>query len=147
MKTKQWIALFGMAAILLACSKEKMSVEEVKSSFSSNTWKVGLFNDSGTVKTTVYENYVFTFNSNGTVSVALDSLTFNGSWSVDDDDESDDDVEDDQYEHLEVNISLSNEMLDDLNDDYDVVSISNNTIELKDDDDGGTTDLLNLQKN
>ena len=74
----------------------------------------------------------------------------NGTWSVEDDDsnsssDSDDSTDDDDF-NIFFPVPDTNDF-EDLNDDWDIVSISNNKIELTDVSGGnGGTDFLTFEK-
>lgn len=123
------------------------SVDQTTSVASSGNWIITNFVDSGNDETNDFQGYVFTFNANGTVVATNGSDTVNGTWSVTDSNSGDDDpnIEDDDF-NLAFAVSPDNKF-DDLNDDWDFVSVSNTKIELIDVSGGnGGTDFLTFQK-
>lgn len=117
---------------------------QVKNNLQSGTWKITKFLDSGDDETNHFTGYNFTFGSNGTLTVANGSNTFNGTWSITDSN-SNDDTQDDL--ELVINFNLTNDF-EDLNDDWDFVSQSSTKIELIDISGGnGGTDNLTFEKN
>ncbi|MBK5192687.1 MAG: hypothetical protein JJE07_05645 [Flavobacteriaceae bacterium] len=116
----------------------------MKNNLQSGTWKITKFLDSGDDETNHFTGYNFTFGSNGTLTVANGSNTFNGTWSITDSN-SNDDTQDDL--ELVINFNLTNDF-EDLNDDWDFVSQSSTKIELIDISGGnGGTDNLTFEKN
>ena len=123
------------------------SVDQTTSIASSGNWIITNFVDSGTNETNDFQGYVFTFNTNGTVVATNGSDTVNGTWSVTDSNSGSDDsnIEDDDF-NLAFAVSEDNKF-DDLNDDWDFISVSNTQIELIDISGGnGGTDYLTFQK-
>lgn len=111
------------------------------------TWRITLYEDSGVDETTNYSNYIFTFGANN-VLTAANTNTYTGSWSVTSDDINDDSPSED----LDFNILFTSpspvSFVDDLSDDWDIVSYTATKIELVDVSGGnGGTDYLTFEKN
>ena len=107
----------------------------------TDTWFVNLLNDDGDDETCDYVEYEFTFNSNGTVQAVSPSNTKDGFWAVNSSSSGLDLV-------LNFSITGEDDPFDDLNDDWDVTSHSNELIELIDISGGnGGTDYLNFGRN
>ena len=124
-------------------------IAEIENTAQSGTWRITNFNDSGQNETSDFNGYDFTFNSNGSLIASNGSTTVSGSWSVTDDSNSNDDSNSD--DDIDFNISFpvpeSNDF-EDLNDDWDILSITDVKIELIDISGGnGGTDLLTFEKN
>jgi len=69
------------------CSKDDGSnantdVEAVQSSLQVDRWNVTYFFHDGADRTTDFRGFLFTFNSNGSISAINNLFTVNGSWSV-----------------------------------------------------------------
>lgn len=109
------------------------------------TWRVTLYNDSGTVKTSNFTGYNFTFGSGSTLTATNGSNTYNGTWSVTSSNSNDDNPSND----LDFNIGFSTPAnFADLTDDWDIVTYTASKIELRDVSGGnGGTDLLTFEKN
>tara|TARA_R110002033_G_scaffold77030_1_gene128691 strand:+ start:5697 stop:7118 length:1422 start_codon:yes stop_codon:yes gene_type:complete len=101
----------------------------------NSTWFVSNYTDDGNNETSDFNGFEFTFNISGTVSAVNGGTTIAGTWSS-------------QDNATELLLDFGTNMpLDELNDDWDVVSISNTQIELQDvSGGGGGTDTLTLQK-
>jgi hypothetical protein len=102
--------------------------------------------DSGEDETMDFAGYTFTFSENGTPTAVRENNTQTGRWSVINDRD-----RNDRKDDIEFNISFavpeSNEF-DDLNDDWDIISISNTIIELIDRGDANEpSDFLTFERN
>jgi hypothetical protein len=88
---------------------------------SQGTWRITFYEDSGVNETTNYSNYIFTFGANG-VLTAANTNTYTGSWSVTTDNSTDDSPSND----LDFNILFTAPspaiFVDDLSDDWDIIS-------------------------
>lgn len=109
------------------------------------TWRVTLYNDSGTIKTSNFTGYNFTFGSGSSLTATNGSNTYNGTWSVTSSNSNDDSPSND----LDFNIGFSTPAsFADLTDDWDIVTYTASKIELRDVSGGnGGTDLLTFEKN
>ncbi|WP_236641974.1 hypothetical protein [Dokdonia sinensis] len=116
----------------------------------SGTWRVSSYIDDGENETSDYNGYDFTFGDDGVLTATNGTTTLVGTWSVSrDDDSSDDDGSSDSDVDFNIffNVSDDNDF-DDLNDDWDIVSVDDDTIVLIDISGGdGSTDRLTFQKN
>lgn len=153
--------VFSMVLSMIACSKDdnsntttpnNTSADQTTQVAQSGTWRITSFIDSGQDETNDFDGYSFTFNENGTVTATKGTTTISGTWSVSDDSSnssSDDDgnsTDDDDF-NLFFNVSPDSDF-EDLNDDWDFISVSNSKIELIDVSGGnGGTDYLTFQKN
>ncbi len=113
---------------------------------SQGTWRITFYEDSGVNETTNYSNYIFTFGANG-VLTAANTNTYTGSWSVTTDNSTDDSPSND----LDFNILFTAPspaiFVDDLSDDWDIISYTSTKIELVDVSGGnGGTDYLTFEK-
>lgn len=109
------------------------------------TWRVTLYNDSGTIKTSNFTGYNFTFATGSALTASNGSNTYNGTWSVTSGDSNDDNPIND----LDFNIGFTTPAnFADLTDDWDIVTYTASKIELRDVSGGnGGTDLLTFEKN
>ena len=136
-------------------SNNSAEIAQVENTAEAGTWRVTNFVDSGQDETNDFSGYEFTFASNGTLTATNGTTSYTGSWFISDDDSSDDDSSDDDgsssNDDIEFNIFFnvpdSNDF-EDLNDDWDIVSYSDNTINLIDISGGnGDTDVLTFERN
>jgi len=139
------LAILGIFSLLLvlSCTKDNISIAEVKSNVQTGTWRITKFIDSGVDETNYFTGYNFTFNSSGVLNANNGTNNYNGTWSITDSNSNDDSPND-----LDFNIyfNLTNKFLD-LNDDWDFISQSSTKIELIDVSGGnGGTDYLTFEK-
>jgi hypothetical protein len=97
----------------------------------SNGLKITLLIDDNDDETSYFDSYVFIFNQDGTVVATNNAGSISGTYTV---------IRDDGKVELLLNFP-DNPPFDELNDDWYVVTIDQNTIRL--DDDG---DILEFQK-
>ncbi len=162
LKVYRIILVIGLM-IIIGCSTDDSNndsqsstaqVEEAQSTAQNGTWRITNFNDSGQDETSDFNGYVFAFASNGTLTVTNGNNTITGSWSVTDDSNSSSDSSDDDGDSssdVDFNIFFpvpeSNDF-EDLNDDWDINSISDTVIDLIDISGGnGGTDILTFERN
>lgn len=127
--------LFMMA--FASCKKDDNSSSPSSSMVTQGQWKVIFFSENGVVETSKFSNYVFTFNSNGTVSAVRSGSTVNGSWS---------DGNDDSQKKLNMNFASPVDFTE-ISDDWHILQESSSKIELEDVSGGnGGTDLLTFEK-
>lgn len=140
--------LFGMllaSSVLFftSCSKDDNNdpsgpSAEVATSLKQGTWRISSYSDNGTVKTDVYSSFTFTFAANGTVSATNGLLTANGNWKT---------QRDDGKHELDL-IFTTPALLQEIDEDWEIVTQNSTQISLKDVNDAGTeTDLLVFTKN
>lgn len=104
----------------------------------SGAWKISYFFDSGKNETNNYNNYLFTFQSNGTLTASNGSNTVKGSRSSGNDDS-----------QTKLDISLGNiNPWNHISDDWHVIAQSSTQIQLQDVSGGsGDIDYLTFTKN
>ena len=143
-------AFLSIASILLlsACSKWQSNQKQINKISTDGTWVVSSYLDNGDDETSDFTSFRLTFLENGTLN-AIDLLSsssnpYSGSWSVTDSNSNDDDNLDDL--DFNINFNVSNN-LDDLSDDWDIISYTETEIKLIDvSGGGGGTDYLTLTK-
>ena len=141
------ISLFSVL-MLLSCTGNNDDQITDQSKIESNivlgTWKIVKFIDSGKNETSDYTDFIFSFKSEGILISNKDSQTYTGLWSITKDHSNDDSIDD-----LDFNIQFSSpEQLEELSEDWQIISISSNKIEFIHISGGnGGTDYLTLQKN
>jgi len=135
--------------ILSSCTKWQSNQKQITKVSTDGTWMISSYIDDGNDETNDYTSYRFEFLEDGTLN-AIDLLSssstpYIGSWSITDSNSSDDD---DSLADLDFNISFSsNSLLEDLSDDWDIISFSDTEIKLIDVSGGnGGTDYLTLSK-
>lgn len=130
-------------------NNNSQQIVQIETTAESGTWRITNFNDSGQNETSDFNGYNFSFNADGTLVATNGSNTVNGTWSVTDDSNSNDDSSSD--DDIDFNIFFpvpESNNFEDLNDDWDIISISSTTIELIDVSGGnGGTDLLTFEMN
>lgn len=119
-------------------------ISQIKSILTSGTWIITEYIDSGTDETNHFAGFNFTFNNNGVLTADKASESYEGTWSITNSN-SDDDSTDDLDFNIAFNVSND---LDDLTDDWNLLSHSSNKIELIDISGGnGGTDSVTFEKN
>jgi hypothetical protein len=138
-----------MLNVASMCSKDDNSVtniiqSQVVNTATSGTWKVTLYDDSGTIKTSNFTGYNFTFGSGNSLTATNGTNTYTGTWSVTDSNSNDDILDD-----LHFNVSFNSPAnFVDLTDDWHIVSRTDTKIQLNDVSGGnGGTDYLTFEKN
>lgn len=139
--------LFLLVAItaFVACSSDDDAgdvntneFETIKTTLPQGQWKISKLLDGQSDHTSDFESFVFTFNEDGTVKAQNDLFTENGTWAYDNSSNSD--------EELVLQFSEQTPF-DEINDDWDIQSVSNSRIELSDVSGGnGDTELLTFTK-
>lgn len=124
-------------------SPSNTTVEEVVNTVTSGTWRITSYIDSGNNETADFTGYNFTFGSTSLLTATNGTNTYEGTWSVTDD--NDDSPSDD----IDFNILFSAPTaFVELSDDWDVVERTSTKIRLVDDSGGnGGTDYLTFEKN
>lgn len=134
---------------LFSCQNEVVNPNnttqnEIEVSVETGDWYITKFIDSGVDETYHFNGYTFTFNDDGTLIADNGVNTYNGTWSISDDN-SDDDTQDDL--HFNIHFNLSNDF-EDLNDDWEFISQTPSKIELIDISGGnGGIDYLTFEIN
>lgn len=139
------LIMLSFAVMFLACSTEddddnnNLNNSEIVNVAQSGTWRISSFIDSGEDETNDFNGYSFTFGDNNVLTATNNSNSQTGTWSVTGSSSPD--------FNIFFPVPESNPF-EDLNDDWDIVNISNSTISLIDVSGGnGGTDTLVFQKN
>ncbi len=133
MKTTVNLLLLVFAISLASCSKSNddnvnpdntnSKVEQV-----SGDWLVAYFTDSGKDETSDFNGYRFVFGTDGTLTATGSAGTFIGNWWIGDK------SGDDDSSSNRLNIVITgNKAMDHLQDDWVIISITETSIRLKDD--------------
>jgi hypothetical protein len=122
---------------------ENPKVEEVEGIVLNGKWQITYFFDSDEEKTDKYTSYTFQFLPSGSVVANDGPASVSGAWSVTDQSNSNGNSED-----MDFKISFATTpLLDELSDDWEIISTSNTKIELRHISGGnGGTDLLTFEK-
>jgi len=125
-------------------------IMQAQSIANTGTWIITNFNDSGQNETSDFNGYTFDFASDGVLTATNGTNTITGTWSVtDDSNSSDDDSSNDDDIDFNIFFPVSESSnFEDLNDDWDIVSVTENRIELRDVSGGnGGIDILVFERN
>ena len=149
------LAMFLMLSLVLmvsSCSSDDDGnpnnnaalIADVENTVESGNWVITYYFDS-TDETSDYNGFVFTFNSNGTLTATDGNNTYSGTWSVTDSSNSSSSSNDDD---VDFNIFFSSPQdFAELSDDWEIVSYTSTKIELTDVSGGnGGTDFLTFEK-
>ena len=154
--------VFSMVLTFTSCSKDdssndsstpnETSADQTTQVAESGTWRITSFIDSGQDETNDFTGYSFSFNADGVLLATKGNETITGSWSVSDDSSnssSDDDGNSTDDDDFNIFFAVSEDSkFEDLNDDWDFISVSSSKIELIDISGGnGGTDYLTFEKN
>jgi hypothetical protein len=154
MKNRIFVAtILTFSLILTSCSSDdavidnSVKIEQIMDVAESGTWRVTSFIDSGDDETSNFSGYNFTFNNDGTLTATNGSNTYNGIWSVTEDNDSSDDSS--NGNDIDFNISFAAPSnFEELSEDWDIVSSNNSKIDLRHVSGGnGGTDTLSFTKN
>ena len=134
--------------LLTSCSKWKNDQKQINKAAIDGTWIVSSYIDDGDDETADFTTFRLDFLDdgilNGTDLLSSNSNPYVGSWSVTDSNSNDDD----SLEDLDFNINFAvGNKLDDLSDDWDIISYTDTEIKLIDvSGGGGGTDYMTLTK-
>jgi hypothetical protein len=134
--------------LLAACSKWNNSQNQINKTAIDGTWIVSSYIDDGDDETADFTTFRLDFLEDGTLNatdlVSSNSNPYTGTWSITDSNSNDDDSLDDL--DFNINFAVGNK-LDDLSDDWDIISYTDTEIKLIDvSGGGGGTDYLTLTK-
>jgi hypothetical protein len=109
------------------------------------TWRVTLYDSSGTIETSHFSGYNFTFGSASQLIASNGTNNYSGTWSVTSDTSGDDSPSND----LDFNIAFSSPAdFEDLTDDWNIIAYTSTKIQLVHVSGGnGGTDYLTFEKN
>jgi len=158
MKRRIGIIMITVAFLVLltACANKdddgvlvSMSAEQLQSIVQSTNWEITYFYDTDHEETSNFSGYSFSFNEDGTLVAVNGNTTVTGTWSINDNSgSSSDDDGNSSTNDNDLNIFFASpEEFEDLTDDWDIISISNDQIELIDVSGGnGGTDYLTFSR-
>ena len=133
-------------------SNNDAQIMEAQSIANTGTWIITNFNDSGQNETADFNGYTFDFASDGVITATNGTTTITGTWSITDDSNSssdDDSSDDDDDIDFIISFPVSDSSnFEDLNDSWDIVSVTENRMELRDVSGGnGGIDILVFERN
>jgi hypothetical protein len=138
------VYLMLICLLITSCSSDdensndnSQEITEIETTAESGSWRITNLNDSGEDETSDFAGYDFTFNSDGSIIADNGANTMTGNWSVTEDNDSDDAIE----FNILFPISNTNDF-EDLNDDWDIESISSTRIALIDIGEGNEGDEI-----
>lgn len=152
MKRKAIFAmLVGGLFFTTACSSDDDSsssnttVDQVVDTVTDGTWRITSYIDSGQDETSDFSGYNFTFGSTNVLTATNGTNTYDGVWTVTNDDSDDDNPSDD----IDFDIFFSAPAtFADLSDDWDILERTSTKVRLVDVSGGdGDTDYLTFEKN
>lgn len=140
MKSFTQILAIAMIVASTACSKTDDSAAPsdlsvtVKQDIITDTWVISSYTDNGKNETSNYSGYTFTFSDNGALAASAAGITYNGTWSIGSGHSGSDDSGHQSGDDNKLIITISgNYQMEELTDDFQIVSMSQNEITLKDD--------------
>jgi hypothetical protein len=152
-KIKLISAFIFLLSVVLSCNNEDDTVvvnnsvdpTPVINTVNNGTWRITLFNDSGTVETSNFNGYNFTFGAGNVLTAVNGTTTVTGTWSVTSDNSHDDSSSND----LDFNIAFTTPVnFVELTEDWNIISYTATKIELIHvSGGGGGTDYLTFEKN
>jgi hypothetical protein len=143
MKKIQLYTLSLLASLLFACSpkstvQQVLTPDMVISTLNSSTWKITWYVDSGKDETSDYVGALITFNTGGNLLGSQGLLSYPGTWASE---------YDDNVVKLDMDFGGVNPFSK-LNDDWRVLSRTENEIKLSSESGGGSgIDYLTLVRN
>jgi hypothetical protein len=146
---KHTLFSLSLLALVGACSKIEKNQKELTKISTDGTWVVSSYIDDGDDETLDFASFRLNFKEDGVLNatdlLSSSSTPYSGSWSITDSNSNDDD---DSLDDLDFNINFAvSNKLDDLSDDWDIISYTETEIKLMDvSGGGGGTDYLTLTK-
>lgn len=117
--------ILKLEQVCIATNNEE--TQNFQNLLTSGEWFVALYIDDDDDETSDYQNLIFVFNSNGLVEVSNNQTTIQtGSWSAF--------VNSQGQLKLVLSFSDDDDLFDELDEDWNVVQTTDNTISLEDDD-------------
>lgn len=98
--------------------------EQIKTTLPDGQWKISTFIDGQTDKTSAFESFVFNFNEDGTVVGTTDLFSETGTWAYNNTSSTSEKL---------VLLFGETDPFPEINNDWNIVSVSNSKVELSDD--------------
>ncbi|SRX55029.1 hypothetical protein [Aequorivita sp. CIP111184] len=141
---KKILIVFTIIAFAACSSKDDSGdantneFEQIETTLPLAQWEISKLIEGQSDHTADFESFIFTFNEDGTVLAQNDLFTENGTWSYDNSSSS--------SEELKLQFSETTPF-DEINEDWDIVSVSSSKIELSHISGGnGDIELLTFSK-
>jgi hypothetical protein len=132
MKNTAKLFLLALTISLVSCSKSNDDnvnpSSKDKTDQVSGNWTVTYYFDSGKDETHKYNGYTFAFNTGGVLQANSSASNFTGTWRI-----GDNSSNDDSSSNKLVIMITGNEAMEDLQDDWLIVKLTETEIWLKDD--------------
>lgn len=137
----------GLLTMATACSKWQNNQQQITKISTDGTWIISSYIDDGDDETTDFSTFRLHFMESGVLHgtdlLSSSSSPYEGTWSLTDSNSNDDSLDDLDFN---MNFNVGNK-LDDLSDDWDIISYTDTEIKLIDvSGGGGGTDYLTLTK-
>jgi hypothetical protein len=137
----------GLLTMATACSKWQNNQQQITKISTDGTWIISSYIDDGDDETSDFSTFRLNFLEDGVLHgtdlLSSNSSPYAGSWSLTDSNSNDDNLDDLDFN---MNFNVGNK-LDDLSDDWDIISYTDTEIKLIDiSGGGGGTDYLTLTK-
>ena len=150
---KRYLTCMMLLLTIGACSNDdnettsNPKIAEVKSAVEGQ-WTVSYYFENGNDETSVFDGYVFNFDSDNNIAVTKSPNEYTGTWSVMDDATDDNDDTDGPYDDIDFMLTFTEPPeLAELSEDWEIITISDTKLELRHISGGnGGTDFLTFGK-
>lgn len=129
-----WVGIFLAAACTNTSDDPIPSAQQTATILATGSWKVSYYYDNNRDETSDFSSYRFTFDASGNFTAMAGQTRFSGTWRR---------FRDDGRERLELVIS-GNDDMDEISDDWVILTIDDRKIELR--DDSNPQDQLHLTR-
>jgi hypothetical protein len=138
MKIKIWQTALILSVFFTASCTPDSTSSNASQVVTSGEWRVTLFTDSGNDETSDFSGYRFIFNTGGTITAVNNAVSKTGTWSTGS-----------SSNKFTIDLGAktdTNKPLGELTDDWQIVSVSETVIQLKDDN-AASNEKLTFTKN
>ena len=129
------LIVLPLMLVIFACSKNN-DADNNNPPYTSGTWMVHLFTDSGSDETSDFAGYDFVFATDGKLTATKLGVTTTGTWAT---------RTDDGLQKLDLNLVTTDAVLLHVNNDWVILSSSASLMELGDDN-GASGEVLHFMK-
>lgn len=129
------LIVLPLMLVLFACSKNN-DADNNNPPYTSGTWMVHLFTDSGSDETSDFAGYDFVFATDGKLTATKLGVTTTGTWAT---------RTDDGLQKLDLNLVTTDAVLLHVNNDWVILSSSATLMELGDDN-AASGEVLHFMK-
>lgn len=142
---KRWVLFFAIALMLSGCEElsQTYSLKDLgdfdffQQYMAEKNLVISEFLDGSDNKTGDFEDYTFIFTTTGSISSVYAGDTVKGTWTI---------FEDDSIPKMLINFGEAGKPLDELNEDWVVLTQSEEKIELKDLSNDGGVEYLTFKE-